>query len=88
MGRRYRKRSKADARNMRLLRGSNGDEHRARQTGWRVADDGHLELWFSACNDDQHVGSYWPTCQFCQHGEWTRTDVTMPAMRDSRAAAS
>lgn len=68
---------------MRLLRDPEANEHRARQQGWRTDEDGRVELWFSLCNDDQHSGTYWPTCQFCQHGQWTPTAVVLPKIRDS-----
>lgn len=65
-------------RNRRLaLVGAMAAEHSDRQRGWRPGLDGRVELWFSSCNNDEH-GTYAPTCQWCNLGEWTPTRARVP----------
>jgi hypothetical protein len=60
-----------ERRNRKLHRSS--QEHQEKTRGWRTAEDGTLEFWFTSCNSDFHPG-YWPTCNYCNIGEWIKTD--------------
>lgn len=53
-------------------------EHADRRTGYRVIN-GEVELWFSVCNAESHVGLYFPSCGACNTGGWVPTGRAVPA---------